>query len=80
MTDKFSPDSFTPNEARKLLGTSTKSLIRWADKGIIRTSRTIGGHRRFWKEDVLRIRRTRIKLGLIKPDSGVKDKNSRTEH
>lgn len=77
---RHSPQSFTPSEAEELLDLIPKSLLHWKTKDIIRTSRTIGGHRKFYKEDVSIIRHTRIKIGLIEPYSGVKNENVPAEH
>ncbi len=55
--------SATPNEWLRLAETterlnySADTVRRWADAGHIRTSRTPGGQRRFWREDVERIAR-----------------------
>jgi len=42
----------TPYEAARALNVSTKTLQRWADKGRLRSFRTLGGHRRFWVSDI----------------------------
>jgi len=42
-------------EASNLIGVSTKTLRRWEKKGKITSYRTIGGHRRYDKNDVLKV-------------------------
>ena len=37
----------TPQEAADLLGVSTRTLLRWEEKGKITSRRTEGGHRRY---------------------------------
>lgn len=37
----------TPQEAADLLGVSTRTLLRWEEKGKITPRRTEGGHRRY---------------------------------
>lgn len=39
-------DMLTPREAAELLGVTTKTVGRWADRGLLACERTIGGHRR----------------------------------
>lgn len=46
----------TPNEAAALLMVAPATLRVWADKGIIRAVTTAGGHRRFAREEVERLR------------------------
>jgi excisionase family DNA binding protein len=40
-------------EACRLLEVNEVTLRQWADQGYLRVYRTPGGHRRFWREDVL---------------------------
>ena len=42
-------------EASKLIAVSTKTLRRWEKEGKITPYKTPGGHRRYDKEDVLKI-------------------------
>jgi excisionase family DNA binding protein len=47
----------TPRQVAKAIGASEASLKRWCDKGIIRSVRTPGGHRRLLLSDVVRFLR-----------------------
>ncbi len=44
-------------EASKLLGVKEATLRLWADRGLVRTFRTAGRHRRFAREDLERLMR-----------------------
>lgn len=44
-------------EAARLLDVSPKTVSRWADKGLIACVTTLGGHRRFLRSTVERVRR-----------------------
>jgi excisionase family DNA binding protein len=46
------PALLTIKDSSKLLGVSTKTLRRWEKSGKIKAVRTVGGHRRFWLEDL----------------------------
>lgn len=49
-------DLLTPSEAAKLLGIHTKTLERWSREGRIPVAgKTIGGHRRYKREELLDI-------------------------
>jgi excisionase family DNA binding protein len=48
----------TPKELAEALGCSESSLKRWADDGVVRVSRTAGGHRRIALADAVRFART----------------------
>ena len=41
--------------ASRLLGMNKATLRQWGDRGVIRTFRTPGGHRRFARQDLLRL-------------------------
>lgn len=45
----------TINQAAKLLGVTTSTLRRWEKEGKIISSRTLGGHRRYNKEQILKL-------------------------
>jgi len=47
----------TPRDLADALGVSESSLKRWADDGVIRVSRTAGGHRRIALADAIRFAR-----------------------
>ena len=46
-------ESFTPKQVASALQVSESSVKRWCDRGVIRTDRTIGGHRRIPLEFLL---------------------------
>lgn len=53
----------SPKELAQAIGVSESSLKRWADDGLVRVSRTAGGHRRIAIADAIRfIRETRSPL------------------
>ncbi len=45
-------DYLSPGEAAHFLRISPKTISRWADAGWIPVTVTLGGHRRFRREDV----------------------------
>lgn len=45
-------DYLTPGEAARILHVSPKTVNRWADDGRIACIVTLGGHRRFRREDI----------------------------
>lgn len=45
----------TPAEVAKKFRVDPKTVTRWAKAGKIRSTRTLGGHRRFWESEVLRL-------------------------
>ncbi|HZI18514.1 MAG TPA: B12-binding domain-containing protein [Pyrinomonadaceae bacterium] len=51
--------TLTSGEAARLLGVSEASVKRWADGGLLPSTLTAGGHRRFRPEDVAVFRRNR---------------------
>lgn len=54
MTDTNTPDPLlTPAEVAALFQVDPKTVSRWADRGMLATVRTLGGHRRFRESDVL---------------------------
>lgn len=50
-------DFLTPGEVARLLHVSPKTISRWASQGLLPCLVTLGGHRRFRREDVARIER-----------------------
>lgn len=57
MNDVDEPEYLTPGEVARLLHVSPKTISRWAAQGLIPCLVTLGGHRRFRREDVDEIRR-----------------------
>lgn len=58
MTDGQLPEDayLGAGEAARMLEVSPKTVSRWADKGLIPCMTTLGGHRRFLRSTVERIR------------------------
>ncbi len=52
-----SEDYLGAGEAARMLRVSTKTISRWADKGLVPCVTTLGGHRRFRRSAVESIRR-----------------------
>ena len=48
-------DLLTPAEVAKLFRVDPKTVTRWAKAGKLSSIRTLGGHRRYRKEEVTRI-------------------------
>lgn len=46
----------TIGEAARFLGVSAQTLIRWERDGRIRAARTLGGHRRFDRDQLRELR------------------------
>ncbi len=42
----------TPREAADMVGVSPKTVVRWAAEGRIPSMVTLGGHRRFKREEI----------------------------
>ena len=49
------PEFMTPAEVAKVFRVDPKTIARWAKEGKIASARTPGGHRRFRRDDVLRL-------------------------
>lgn len=47
---------YSTMEAAKILGVSFQTIIYWADRNYIRCRRTLGGHRKIPKSEILRIK------------------------
>jgi excisionase family DNA binding protein len=58
MTIRHAPAGYlTAREAADLLGISRYALNQWADQGLLASTRTLGGHRRFASAEVRACRR-----------------------
>lgn len=42
----------TSGEIARIFRVDAKTVSRWADAGRLKTVRTPGGHRRFWRSDI----------------------------
>jgi len=49
----------TPREVAAVFGVDPKTVTRWANAGHLPVVRTLGGHRRFQRDDVLRLAQAR---------------------
>jgi excisionase family DNA binding protein len=52
MRDVDETDYLTPGEVARLLHVSPKTVSRWAAQGLLPCVVTLGGHRRFRRDDV----------------------------
>ena len=59
MPSTQSGDLISIGEAARRLGVSVTTLCRWDDNGLIASTRTLGGQRRFLTEDVERVKSER---------------------
>ena len=53
MTNHTDKSLMTPAEVAELFRVDPKTVTRWADAGKITAVRTLGGHRRYQREEVL---------------------------
>jgi excisionase family DNA binding protein len=55
MTHIFTADAvfLTPREVANLFRVDPKTVTRWADRGLLETARTPGGHRRILESSVV---------------------------
>ena len=51
-TPNTTPDILTPGEVARLFRVDPKTVTRWANTGKLLSFRTLGGQRRFRREDV----------------------------
>lgn len=63
-----SPSLISPRQLAEAIGASESSLKRWADDGLLRVSKTAGGHRRIRVTEAIRFIRAR-KIELVQPDA-----------
>ena len=52
MTDANHGQYLTPSQVARMLHVSPKTVSRWANQGFLPCLVTLGGHRRFLREDV----------------------------
>ncbi len=50
--DSAQREYLTPREAAEMLGVSAKTVVRWAAEGRIPSLVTLGGHRRFKRQEI----------------------------
>jgi excisionase family DNA binding protein len=50
---KQEPELLTPAEVASMFRVDAKTVTRWAQKGLIDSVKTLGGHRRFRRLEVL---------------------------
>lgn len=55
-------------DAMKMLGVGSTTIKRWADEGLLNSSRTAGGHRRFQRSDVIRLANSTPERDLALPE------------
>ena len=59
-------DLITSAEAARMAGVGPTAIKRWADSGLLRCVKTVGGHRRFDRQDVERL----VRSGAPEPNAG----------
>lgn len=52
MEDNDKVELLTPHEVAALFRVDTKTVTRWSKAGKIRSIRTLGGHRRYYKHEI----------------------------
>jgi excisionase family DNA binding protein len=52
---EWEDELLTSGEVADLLRVDAKTVARWQRAGLINSIRTLGGHRRYWKTDVVRL-------------------------
>jgi excisionase family DNA binding protein len=55
----------TTKHVARLLSVSEATVKRWADEGVLRSEKTVGGHRRFGIESIAQLRRERNLQGEV---------------
>ncbi len=68
------PQPYTSSEVAALFRVDPKTVTRWADRGWLPSIRTLGGHRRFPRDEVDRL----LREGL--PDEALEDQGVEGEH
>jgi excisionase family DNA binding protein len=46
------PELLRPGEVARLFRVKVKTVVSWANEGKLQTVRTVGGHRRFFADEV----------------------------
>jgi len=54
-------NGYTTAQAAVELGVTTSTVIKWVEKGLVLCTKTLGGHRRISKDELVRVK---IKMGL----------------
>lgn len=49
------PELLTISEVARIFRVDPKTVSRWAAQNKLRSTRTVGGHRRFYKDDVYKM-------------------------
>jgi methanogenic corrinoid protein MtbC1 len=62
-----SDNLLSPKDLAVAIGSSESSLKRWIDRGLLRVSRTAGGHRRIAVSEAIRFVRSR-KMPIVQPE------------
>src|SRR3954467_10354312 len=65
--DVSTGDWLTLQDASEMLGVATSTLRRWGDAGRVPMKRTLGGHRRFARAEVVQLAGGRPKTVLVAP-------------
>lgn len=52
MEQKPSERVYTPIQVAKLFRVDSKTVTRWAQRGLVGSFRTVGGHRRFYADEI----------------------------
>lgn len=47
------PEMMTPGEVASYLRVNSKTVTRYAGRGLLRSVKTLGGHRRYYKDEVV---------------------------
>ena len=69
-TDEAQPNTevwLSLHEASALLGVAESTLRRWGDAGRVPMKRTLGGHRRFARDVIVRLAASEERKGLLPP-------------
>lgn len=49
----MAPDLMFPSEVAAMFRVDSKTVTRWANSGLLTSVRTLGGHRRFFHDEVV---------------------------